>query len=165
MFRDDKPSFVDYDANGDGNVNILDYWCVNAWVYIETVSSLNTTTYQQFSEYLKEDFETWLAEEGYDYRYESSFTNNGESTPLLYNQYRVVLRGGVHIINNQREKDYHFWYQESDGSWSNKHGESEEDELDYGTTPYSTYTSGWNCGSYVNFYDGTIWVYIITVAE
>ena len=165
MFRDDKPFIVDYDANGDGNVNILDYWYVNAWVYIENVSSLNTTTYQQFSEYLKEDFETWLTEEGYEYQYESSFTNNGENAPLLYNQYRVVLRGGVHIINNQRAKDYHFWYQEFDGSWSNKHGGLEEEELDYGTTPYTTNTPGWNIGSYVYFYDGTIWVYVITVAE
>ena len=78
--------------------------------------------------------------------------------------------------------DYHFWYQTYDGRWANKHGHlsvSAPELLDYGETPYSTSTSGWNLSSYImdesgnyvlvseigNFYNSPMYFFIITTGE
>ena len=132
----------------------------------------------------KSDFEAWLTNNGYSYQYESTLSNNGGNRILQSNQYRVVLRTGLHNINytyngqtyfSPKTYDYHFWYQTSDGTWADKHGftmYSAPEHLPSGITPESISTSGWNLDykdengnnifTYNNFYDGDIFVYIIT---
>lgn len=61
--------------------------------------------------------------------------------------------------------DYHFWYQTSDGQWSDKHGGGVEESLGAGITPFSTGTDGWNLGNWDDFYCGEIYAYIITVNQ
>ncbi len=75
--------------------------------------------------------------------------------------------------------DYHFWYQMSNGQWANKHGflsVSDPQRLDVGVIPSSTHSLGWTLDSYNSdtnelvdriwdFYDCTIYSYIITVSN
>ena len=119
--------------------------------------------------YAKIDFENWLTANGYTWTYESSFSGNGESNPLEPNQYRVVLRTGIHNVQNDsgvfvKDYDFHFWYQTYDGRWANKHGFTAPELLPFGTTPFSTGSSGWKYRSYPDFYDSPIYCYIITVS-
>ena len=112
----------------------------------------------------------------YVWTYEEDFTGNGDYITLSANQYRVVLRTGVHNLHVDGEVvlagyyDYHFWYQTYDGRWANKHGKYDCEWLPAGTTPFSTDSSGWALNfehndemyTYDNFYDGIIYCYIIT---
>lgn len=131
----------------------------------------------------KADFETWL--NNYtgisDYTLETDFYCNG-TRGLDSNQYRVVLRTGIHniYINGTYCKiwDYHFWYQTSDGTWADKHGIGNDiniygpEHLQANVFPKSTNTSGWGLSyydsqwqTYDNFYDNQLYVYIITVSN
>ena len=150
-------------------------WFTNAEQYYQTINVddfINVNTYAEavknnFSEEAKEDFENWLMANDYTFEYESDFVGNGEYRHLDNNEYRVVFRTGLNIFYVETVAfliyDYHFWYQIHDGRWANKHGEREPELLPVGITPFSEYTSGWNLESYVNFYDGTSYSYIITV--
>ena len=94
---------------------------------------------------------------------------NGDYRLLDINQYRIVLRAGIHKYPpgdyaDGVEMDYHFWYQTKDGTWANKHGGSAPVQLASGTTPSSTATSGWNNAQYPNVYDSQFYSYIITVS-
>ena len=129
----------------------------------------------------KQDFETWLNDNNYTWEYESSFSDNGSNVALNSNQYRVVLRTGFHNLRfydyeiRDGYYDYHFWYQTYDGRWANKHGNGKTEWLPSGTTPFSSGSSGWaisvifSVGNdtvsrvYNDFYDGTIYSYIITI--
>ena len=80
-----------------------------------------------------------------------------------------MLRTGIHNVQNDngvfvKDYDFHFWYQTYDGRWANKHGFTAPELLPFGTTPFSTGSSGWNLGSYPDFYDSPIYCYIITVS-
>lgn len=115
----------------------------------------------------KSDFESWMVSKSISGVQETSFSGNGENVTLYLNQYRVVLRTGCQIINNQFVADYHFWYQTCDGSWANKHSDLPSEWLEIGVTPSSTNTTGWaisdtNNNYYYNFYNQQIYSYIIT---
>lgn len=160
MFRNDWPWEVDYGSTG--------FWCYRAIEYYYTITTINNETKQTLSEKTKADFEEWLNKNNYDWTYESDFSSNGESRIIENNQYRVVMRIG---LNSLFGYDYHFWYQNFDGTWSNKHGDGEETHLPAGVTPFTLETSGWSLDYYVSgewhtytdFYDGEIYSYIITV--
>ena len=174
MMRNDKP------AN----------WLPTVTQYLNTIEvnlndNYSSTIRNNVSSNTKTDFENWLKNQGYIFEPESGFSGNGESRSLNSNQYRVVLRTGLHdvIFTNNGQTyvayklyDYHFWYQLYDGRWANKHGytsTSSPELLGRDITPFSTNTSGWDLSfmdnennilyTYDNFYDGTIYSYIITV--
>lgn len=140
-------------------------WTTQTSRYISTI-----TTYADIEE-IKEnvsratrnDFENWLDNNGFIWFAESDFSGNGENNQLNPNQYRVVLRTGIHIINGSLSYDYHFWCQLYDGRWANKHGAAPSELLPSDVTPYTQGTSGWALGSITDFYDGAIYVYIITI--
>ena len=155
-------------------------WCPNGNAYLSSVpfnpiyglNDYSTAIQTGISEAIKEDFENWLNNNGYNnkWEYEINFTGNGSDRVLNDNQYRVVLRTGLHNIyyydeyNNLwlvKMYDYHFWYQTYDGTWANKHGQLEPEPLGSGITPFSANTSGWSA-VYENFYNGIIYSYIIT---
>ena len=129
------------------------------------------------SEYTRMDFEDWLNANNYNWVLEESFTGNGEDNPLSSNQYRVVLRSGIHNLSRDDGSlsvscDYHFWYQTRDGRWANKHGAYPPELLPDGVTPFTTGSSGWTYTysddygkvyTYEDFYDGEIYSYIITI--
>ena len=150
-------------------------WTTNTTAYLATVTpnlSLGSNDYSStirntVSQKTKLDFENWLTSNGYTWAYESSFTGNGENTSLAGNQYRVVLRTGFHnmIVSGAIDAvyDYHFWYQTYNGRWANKHGAGPTELLPSGTTPFTEGSSGWTFGNYTDFYDGTIYSYIITI--
>ncbi len=179
MFRSDMPSG----------------WTTTVDEYIANVAATtgygpndySSTVKHNVSEKTRIDFENWLSTNGYSWVRESSFSENDSSNPLLKNQYRVVLRTGIHNVSfvadgipyiRQKQYDYHFWYQTYDGTWANKHGHlpivSAPEQLPSGVTPLTGSTSGWNLSyyksdyslayTYENFYDGDIYVYIITVS-
>ena len=126
----------------------------------------------QIAERTKKAFETWLKSNDYTYY-------QAKGTYIGVNQYRVVLRVGRTVlpfqINGQTYYtelfyDYHFWYQTNDGRWANKHGGMPSELLNYGITPESSNTSGWqleysdidgNSYTYHNFYNSQIYYYII----
>ena len=149
-------------------------WTTNTTAYLATVTpnlSLGSNDYSStirntVSQKTKLDFENWLTSNGYTWAYESSFSGNGENTSLAGNQYRVVLRTGFHNMivsgNIGAVYDYHFWYQTYNGRWANKHGAGPTELLLSGTTPFTEGSSGWTLGNYTDFYDGTIYSYIIT---
>ena len=150
-------------------------WTTNTDAYLATVTpnlSLGSNDYSStirntVSQKTKLDFENWLTSNGYTWAYESSFTGNGENTSLAGNQYRVVLRTGFHnmLVSGAigAVYDYHFWYQTYNGRWANKHGAGPTELLPSGTTPFTEGSSGWTFGNYTDFYDGTIYSYIITM--
>lgn len=162
-------------------------WLQLTTVYLSTVTKTEDIGNNDYSTYVKNDisentkadFENWLDSEDYTWDYESSFTGNGEYTSLSSNQYRVVLRTGFHNLYYNGEVideykgyyDYHFWYQTHDGRWANKHGRSPSELLPSGTTPFSSGSSGWALDytvggtsvRYTDFYDGTVYSYIITL--
>lgn len=171
MFRNDKPS---------GWTNTVSTYLSS----IQTNSNIGNNDYSsiirhQISECTKNDFEAWLTDNGYTYQIDSSFSNNGQNRILQSNQYRVVLRTGFHNVSQRFIEaiyDYHFWYQTYDGTWANKHGSTQfsaPEHLPNGISPESAATTGWNLDfldnegniayTYNNFYDGDIYVYIITV--
>lgn len=162
MFRSDWPWYIDYDSYG--------IWWHRTLTYIGTITTINDTVKQNISSKSKSDFEEWLNENNYTWTYESTFSGNGENEILNSNQYRVVLRTGIQYICGTIQYDYHFWYQTSDGTWSNKHGESSEIHLPSGTAPFSLVSSGWSLDytigdvhyTYTDFYDGTVYSCIIT---
>ncbi len=178
MFRNDIPSG----------------WTNSVSTYLQSIqptsiignNDYSSTIRHQVSEHTKNDFEAWLTNNGYTYQIDSTFSNNGQNRVLQSNQYRVVLRTGFHnfpinIIGTTIIYgpcyDYHFWYQTYDGTWANKHGHTDfsaPEHLPNGITPESVATTGWelcildNEGNTMythnNFYDGDIYVYIITVS-
>ena len=102
--------------------------------------------------------------------YESDYTQNGDYKALEPNQYRVIVRAGIHnvVYQNMIIKfwDYHFWYQTYNGQWADKHGSSENSEpelLSIGIIPSSTNSTGWALGMYEDFYDSPFYSYIITL--
>ncbi len=176
MMRNDKP----------------DSWLPLTDTYINSIQPTFNGEYSSlvkngFSLSLKEDFENWLTDNNYSFVYEADFIENGDYKVLDSNQYRVVIRGGLttnfyYWGGTQFAYvfyDYHLWYQMSNGQWANKHGflsVSEPQRLDVGVIPSSTHSLGWTLDSYnsdtnelVNriwdFYDCTIYSYIITVSN
>ena len=165
MMRNDKPAG----------------WYNNVLTYINSIDETSITGNNDYLPYIKEDvsektreaFEAWLDANKYDFTPEHSFSGNGENQVLAENQYRVVLRTGIHnlyVYNGPRIEitthkyyDYHFWYQTYDGRWANKHGDYPSEHMEVGITPFSSDESGWDLGNYDNFYDGTIYSYIITI--
>ena len=171
MMRNDKPSG----------------WFSAANTYLSTLSQedIDTGNYNgtAFAKAVKADFEAWLTEEGYTWEYESAFSGNGEYRTLTSNQYRIVLRTGIHNVLVEHEEDlylyklqfdYHFWYQTFDGRWANKHGWTETSApelLPIGTTPNTQNSSGWALDFIIdnqvhtcqNFYDSPYYCYIITL--
>ncbi len=123
---------------------------------------IDSTVKNNLSLYTKQDFEEWLSYYNFDWQFEDTFSLNGENVRLADNQYRVVLRTGIIKEDTRVRADYHFWYQNYNGTWSDKHGLTTEEHLPAGVIPSSTNTSVWNLGSYANFYDGIIYSYIIT---
>ena len=126
-----------------------------------TVGDYSDAVKNEISIRTKQDFENWLNDNEYTWEYEADFSNNGEYRTLQDNQYRIVLRTGIHniILNGvlYRACDYHFWYQMYNGRWANKHGTIGGSELlEYGVTPFSTDTDGWDVYGIDNFYDGII---------
>lgn len=129
----------------------------------------------------KSAFESWLDANGYTYELETNFTGNGSNRTLNENQYRIVLRTGVHNIYytagvqnyfvQSKVADYHFWYQTYDGSWAHKPGGAPSEHLPIDDTPFTAGSSGWQLrftyrgNSYflTNFYSSTIYSYIITI--
>lgn len=157
MLRNDWPNLVDY---GSGEEQL---WCHRAIDYYGTVTSIDSNVKQTISDKTKDDFEEWLTMSGYDWTYESNFTSNGENRKIAKNEYRVVLRTGINYVYGDIIYDYHFWYQTSNGVWSNKHGKLAEKQLPIGETPFSIGSSGWALSNFEDFYDGKIYVYIINV--
>ena len=164
MLRDDWPWAVNYNSIG--------IWWYRTQLYSLTVTEINSTVKQAVDNLTKADFEEWLAQCGYTWVYESDFSSNGENRVIESNQYRVVLRAGIHFLTQDHlECDYHFWYQTYDGTWSNKHGNTTEINLGNGITPFTQGTSGWSLKyyignvqyTYVDFYNGNIYSYIITI--
>lgn len=119
------------------------------------------------------DFTYWLngasMEYSEYYTYDSSFSGNGDETPLNENQYRVVLRIGVQDVlggdnNYHRLYGFHFWYQTSDGRWAHKAGQSIPKLLPYGVTPFDINSyGGWSFSGVAEFYNSPIYCYIITM--
>ena len=171
LFRNDKPQ---------GWTNSVSNYLLS----ISSSTDYSDTIKHEVSVRTKQDFETWLTDNNYSFQYESTFSDNGQNTVLQSNQYRIVLRTGLNYVSftyngipHTEEKcfDFHFWYQLCDGSWANKHGSTEWSEpvwLDYGITPESSSSTGWDlvCWNiygeviytYHNFYDGDYFAYIIT---
>ena len=146
-----------------------DLWENETLVLSDEYTSLYATVSNQLSARCKNDFEGLLANRLHiTFELESSFYGNGESRPLDVNQYRVVLRTGIHLfppeIGECMFSDYHFWYQTKDGRWANKHGDTAPELLSVGTTPFSSSTSGWDLSGYTNFYNSQVYCYIITVS-
>ena len=158
MQRDDSPWYVDY---GTGTIA----WCHRTEEYVYSIQTLNATIKHNADVCIKLDFEEWLTESGYSWRYEPYFCSNGESVELNTNEYRVVLRYGINYVYGYIFHDYHFWYQTYDGTWSNKHGQYSEVNLGSGVNPFTTGTTGWALANYSDFYDGEIFSYIITIYE
>ena len=120
----------------------------------------------------KTDFENFIISvNGLTCSYDASFSGNGENTLLNDNQYRIVLRVGMHVWPPENtdcvHSDYHFWYQTKDGTWANKHGTGGIPvNLGSGVIPSTVGTSGWELnsgeGDYF-FYNSQIFCYIITI--
>ena len=139
---------------------------IDPYVTTQNVSAMKTAYLNEVKEY----FEFNLSQCGFTYAEESNFVKNGESTVLSSNQYRIVLRVGLHLINENADSlnadkcryDYHFWYQTADGRWAHKNGTNAPVLLPWGVTPSSYEGGGWMLDGDNDFYDSDIYSYIVT---
>ena len=145
-------------------MDIPDEWISETtWNTIFSSSSTsNETLYGKQNmngvKYYLENF--WLSVEFAD-KWEEVYSNVGGSDIALdNNQWLIVFRMG----KNDFLMDYHFWYCTDTGKWANKHGykTGSPSELLENDTPISSYTTGWNFGIFVNFYNSDIIYYVIT---
>lgn len=99
---------------------------------------------------------------------EDDFVHNGENSILAHDQYRVVLRTGVVLVNGICKADFHFWYQTVDGRWAHKNGENPPALLPWGVTPNTPLSGGWDLTVESNFvsdfYKSDIYCYIVTLS-
>ena len=96
--------------------------------------------------------------------YETAFTYNGEYRNISSNQYRIVLRTGLHSSDNGYDGNFHLWYQTNDGRWAHKNGTNEPILLPYGVTPFTENSGGWDLSHHTNYYDSDIYCYIATIS-
>ncbi len=137
---------------------------------VDETSPYYSQVKNELAEFCKDEFVAMFAESGLSgmiLEEEISFTGNGDYRPLDINQYRIVLRTGVHVgppgIDDGVLADEHFWYQTKDGTWANKHGDNAPEHLSSGVTPSSVLTSGWTIYGISDFYDSPVLCFIITV--
>ena len=141
---------------------------INPYVTSQNIETMRTN----YLNYIREEFENCLDHYGLVYQPESNFSYNGESVPLASNQYRIVLRTGLHLLNENADPfdsercdyDYHFWYQTSDGRWAHKSGDLSAVLLPWGVTPSSYVGGGWMLNGDDDFYNSSICCYIITLS-
>ena len=173
----------------DWLVSTIDYYVANRQDYIDAQGNNQLCNQYKigFHNAVESDFEAWLDEIiEITYEVEDDFADNGQSVTLAYNQYRVVMKTGYHVVYSYEGTsaitvfDYHFWYQTYDGSWVNKHGQGEPQRIESGMTPFSEESEGWvleamlwplsetqnvrvNFGEDFYFYDSEVSSYIITI--
>ena len=137
-----------------------------------TTNDFSIQTVNNFNSYVKNDFISWLSSNNItNVVEETSFYGNGNYTLLSENQYRIVMRVGLHYVYlgdpynpsyYDFDMDFHFWYQTCDGTWADKHGELPSEHLEEGIIPSSTATSGWSTSNLVDYYDSDYTVFVIT---